>query len=133
MLRSKNGDSNSYNSGDEVNNIRWDDLVPGSDVMNMRNWYRGLIALRKASPFITRGEVSCEVVRENAIEVIYTMDGETVAYALINPSQATLAWPLPEGEWGVLMYNETIDPEASETISGTAMVEGRTVLLVKAK
>ena len=31
QLRSKDGDENSYNSSDEVNNIRWDNLSEGSD------------------------------------------------------------------------------------------------------
>ena len=96
-------------------------------------FYRGLIAMRKANTFITRGEVTCEVVRENAIEAVYTLDGETAAYALINPSRTALDWTLPEGQWGVLMLNETVAAEPTETISGTVHVEGRTVLLVKAE
>ena len=133
MLRSKNGDSNSYASGDEVNNIRWDELTAGSEAMKMRDYYRSLIAMRKANAFLTRGEVTCEVVRENAIEAVYTMDGETAAFALINPTETALEWTLPEGEWGVLMLNDTISAEPAETVSGTVTVEGRTVLLVTAK
>ena len=133
MLRSKGGDSNSYASGDEVNNIRWDDLAAGSEAMKMRDYYRSLIALRKANDFITKGEISCEVVRENAIEVTWTMDGQTVAWALINPSAGALDWALPEGEWGVLMMNDAIAAEPAAVVSGTVKVEGRTVLLVKAE
>ena len=133
MLRSKGGDSNSYASGDEVNNIRWDDLTAGSEIMKMRDYYRSLIAMRKANDFITKGEITCTVARENAIEAIWTMDGETVAYALINPSAGAIDWTLPEGEWGVLMMNDTIVTEPEETVSGTVKVEGRTVLLLKAK
>ena len=133
MLRSKGGDSNSYASGDEVNNIRWDDLTAGSEIMKMRDYYRSLIAMRKANDFITKGEIFCTVARENAIDAIWTMDGETVAYALINPSAGAIDWTLPEGEWGVLMMNDTIVTEPEETVSGTVKVEGRTVLLLKAK
>ena len=133
MLRSKGGDSNSYNSGDEVNNIRWDDLTAGSEVMKMRDFYRSLIAVRKAVPFLTKGEAAGLVVRENGIEVIYTMDGATVGYAFINPSDAAIDWTLPEGEWETLLYNETVSKEGGETLSGTVPVEGKTVLLVKAK
>ena len=97
MLRSKNGDSNSYASGDEVNNIRWDELTAGSEAMKMRDYYRSLIAMRKANAFLTRGEVTCEVVRENAIEAVYTMDGETAAFALINPTETALEWSYGEG------------------------------------
>ena len=126
-------DANSYASGDEVNNIRWDDLAAGSEVMNMRDYYRSLIAMRKANDFITKGELTCTVVRENAVEAVWTQDGKTVAYALINPTVNAMDWPLPEGEWGVLMMNDSIVAEPTETVSGTLKVDSRTVLLVKAK
>ena len=83
LLRTKNGDSNSYNSGDEVNNIRWDELAAGSDTMAMRDFYRSLIAMRKANPFLTKAELTCTVGRENAIEAVYTEGEKTVAYALV--------------------------------------------------
>ncbi len=133
LLRTKNGDSNSYNSGDEVNNIRWDELAAGTDTMAMRDFYRSLIAMRKANPFLTKADLTCTVGRENAIEVIYTEDEKTVAYALINPSGSTFTQALPEGNWTVLMQNETVSPEGGETVSGTAQVEGRSVLLAKAE
>ena len=132
MLRSKGGDSNSYKSSDEVNNIRWDDLKPGSDNMEMRDFYRGLIALRKANAFITGGEIACDVAEDKAIEVRWTQDGRVIAYALINPG-AEREVTLPEGTWQTLLYNETIDPEGTRTMSGTVTVAGRTVLLVRAE
>ena len=132
MLRSKGGDSNSYKSSDEVNNIRWDDLTAGSANMEMRNFYRGLIALRKANSFLTGGEIACEVLEDNAIEVRWTNNDKLIAYALINP-RADREVTLPEGEWQTLLYNETIDPEGAQTISGTVTAAGRTVLLVRAK
>jgi hypothetical protein len=89
--------------------------------------------MRKANPFLTKADLTCTVGRENAIEVIYTEDEKTVAYALINPSGSTFTQALPEGNWTVLMQNETVSPEGGETVSGTAQVEGRSVLLVKAE
>ena len=132
MLRSKGGDSNSYKSPDEVNNIRWDDLTPGSAVMNMRDFYRALIELRKKNGFITHGEIKCEVLEDCAIEVCWTEEGKAAAWALINPgSERTVT--LPEGEWQALILNETVNPEGTQTLSGTVSMDGRTVLLVRAK
>ena len=132
MLRSKGGDSNSYKSSDEVNNIRWDDLTAGSNQMAMRDFYRSLIAMRKANDFIMHADVQCEVLDDNVIEVRY-LDGEKlIAYALINPN-GDAEFELPEGDWQVLMANETIYPDGGETVSGTVPVNGRTVLLVRAE
>ena len=132
MLRSKGGDSNSYRSSDEVNNIRWDDLVPGSDVMEMRDFYRSLIALRKANKFLTRGEMEYEVLDDSSIEIRWTQDGAVAAYALVNPGEGREV-TLPEGEWEALLLNEMIEPSSYVPLSGTIHVDGRTVLLVRAQ
>ncbi len=132
MLRSKGGDSNSYKSGDEVNNLRWDDLIPGSDVLAMRNFYRDLIALRKENRFITEGDVQCEILQDNVIEIRYMLRGKLAAYALINPG-AENEFTLPEGNWQILMQNEAIDLSGAQTVSGTVTVDGRTVLLARAE
>ena len=132
MLRSKGGDSNSYKSSDEVNNIRWDDLKPGSEALSMRNFYRALIAMRKANRFLTAGEIECKVVDGNAIEVSWTLDGKLAAWALINPG-AERQVTLPEGNWQAMLCNEEVDPEGIQTISGTVTAESRTVLLVRAE
>ncbi len=132
MLRSKGGDSNSYKSSDEVNNIRWDDLTPGSDVMNMRDFYRALIALRKANGFITGGEIECDVLGDGSITVSWTRDGKPAAWALINPG-AKKTVTLPDGNWQALLLNEAVDPDGTQAVSGTVEIDGRTVLLVRAE
>ena len=132
MLRSKGGDSNSYKSSDEINNIRWDDLTTGSGQMEMRDFYRSMIALRKANPFITGGDAACEILAGNAIEVRWTSGEKLTAYALINPG-AERKVTLPEGEWEALLLNEMIEPDSVQPISGTITVQGRTVLLLKAQ
>lgn len=132
MLRSKGGDSNSYKSSDEVNNIRWDDLMPGSDVMDMRDFYRSLIRIRKTNRFITEADVTCEVLDNCVIEVRWTQDEKLTAYALINPG-SDRQFTLPEGEWEALLLNEMIEPDSVQPISGTITVQGRTVLLLKAQ
>ncbi|MBR3332897.1 MAG: type I pullulanase [Clostridia bacterium] len=132
MLRSKGGDSNSYKSSDEVNNIRWDDLAPGSDVMDMRDFYRSLIRIRKTNRFITEADVTCEVLDNCVIEIRWTQDEKLTAYALINPG-SDRQFTLQEGEWEALLLNEMIEPDSVQPISGTITVQGRTVLLLKAR
>ena len=109
MLRTKQGDHNSYKSSDEINNLDWEALTPGSLQMRMRNLVKGLIALRKANPFFTQGEPECEILDNNAIRVVWTMDGKTVAAALINLNDEPISAEFPEGAWTVLYAGESSD------------------------
>ena len=72
------------------------------------------------------------MLEDNAIEVRWTENEKLAAYALVNPRDDREV-TLPEGEWQALLYNETIDPEGTQTISGTVTAAGRSVLLVRAK
>ena len=90
MLRSKDGDENSYKSSDAVNNIDWEALVPGSDAMSMAEFYRALILLRKEHPFLRRAEVSYEAASDGVLTVHYSLDGTEVAKAIINPTGADI-------------------------------------------
>lgn len=132
LLRTKNGDHNSYKSSDAVNNIDWDSLTQGSPVMTMRDFYRGLIAMRGANAFFTEGEVTCEVLDDAVIEVTWTLGGKIVAMALINPSESELAYTLPDGSWGVLLRGWDATEKPFDTLSGEVSVEGKSVLIVTA-
>ena len=133
LLRTKDGDGNSYASSDEINNIRWDVLVPGSDEMAMLDFYRSLISLRKKNDFICRGETACEIVDSNVVQVQYTEDGSLTALALINPNPGIARLELPEGEWQLLLHGETVDPDGTETVTGSVDAPSRTVTLVRRK
>ena len=124
FLRTKQGDHNSYKSSDEINNLDWDSLVPGSLNMQMHDLIKALIALRKDNAFLTKGEPACEVLEKNVIRVIWTLDGKTVAAALINPNDEPISAELPEGNWTVLFTGETSDE---------ANVGAKDVLVLKAK
>ena len=106
FLRTKQGDHNSYKSSDAINNLDWDSLVPGSLPMRMHDLVKELIALRKANPFFTQGEPECEILENNAIRVVWTLNGETVAAALINPNDEPIPAEFPEGAWTMLFDGE---------------------------
>ena len=134
MLRTKEGDSNSYASSDEVNNIAWDALVPGSPELEMRDFYAKLIALRKENAFLTQADVRSNVIIANAIEVLWSVDGETVALAVINPGQGRINYNFPAGEWDALLKDEQFFEPGEKTFKGNTPVSGRSVmLLVKAQ
>ena len=126
MLRTKNGDHNSYNSSDTVNNIDWDALKPDSDAYAMMLYYRDLIALRKANPWLFNGTVAGEVLEGSAIAASFTEDGKLIGYLVANPNDAPMTANLPEGTWEALWG-------ATGDFSGTLTVEGKAAVLLKVK
>ena len=85
MLRTKGGDHNSYMSSDEVNNLDWEALTPESDQWQMAEFYKELIAMRRENDFFTKAEVSATVQEDGVIQARWTLDGEPVALAVMNP------------------------------------------------
>ena len=131
LLRTKGGDGNSYASSDEVNNLDWDALKKGSDVMAMRDFYRDLIAMRKANDFLRNADVSCAIEDNGSITVTYTVGEEVVAIAFINPTGVDETYSLPEGEWGVLMNGTTVTAEPSNVVEAEVFVPQMSVYLVR--
>ena len=113
MLRTKGGDENSYNSGDEVNNIDWAALTPDSPQYNMMTYYKGLIALRKT----VGGEAS---VKELAGGALVVTIGES-AVMIINPTDSELSYTL-EGEWQLMADGENAGTEPLSTATGKVTV-----------
>lgn len=130
LLRSKGGNGNSYNASDAVNNLDWDALAPGSLVAGTRDWYKSLIAIRKAWSFLRGADVSCEVLDDASIVATYTENGSVVAMAVINPHDAAIGYTLPEGSWGVLINGDYATANADEAIRGDVSVPAMGMLLV---
>ena len=126
MLRTKGGDHNSYNSSDAVNNIDWDALTTDSDAYAMMLYYKDLIALRKANPWLYNSAVAGEVLEGSAIAASFTEDGKLVGYLVANPNEAPMTVDLPEGTFEAL-WGATGDFTSSLT------VEAKTAVLLKVK
>ena len=138
MLRTKNGDSNSYASSDAVNNLNWDALIPDSDEMRMMEFYRGLIALRRARfadpddpcAFLTTVAPTAALLDNSVIAVTWAGEGDTLGYAVINPTGQTLALELPEG-WNscrIVLQGVRVQPDAA-AMEGPIPVEPCSVTL----
>ncbi|SEQ97923.1 type I pullulanase [Neolewinella agarilytica] len=124
MCRTKNGNENSYNSGDGVNAIRWN----GKRAHKITYEYvRGLIALRKAHPAFRMGETD---LISRHLTFIDTPDEQLVAYRIqqapnddwadivvaFNGSGQAQRVPLPAGNWSLVVNGRTVNPEG---IGGT--------------
>lgn len=150
FLRSKDGDHNSYKSPDEVNMIDWD---LKTENINVFNYYKGLIELRKAHPAF-RMETATEI-QENII--FYGMDSNygdfqlptenMVAYminnnangdtagsiiVIFNAEKEAMELEIPAGEWKQVSNKEVVDLNGLGTIdSGVVNVNGlETVILI---
>lgn len=129
LLRSKNGDGNSYNASDDINNIDWQALTSDADALAMAKWYKDLIALRRTNAFIGNSHVSCNILDGNVIEALYHHDGILKGYALFNPNEKPIHHRLPCGQWKLLLKGQDFAPESC-TIEGKTDVPEKGVLLV---
>ncbi|HNW44008.1 MAG TPA: type I pullulanase [Elusimicrobiales bacterium] len=112
FLRTKGGEHNSYNLPDAVNRLDWTRKKKYEEVFN---YYRDLLALRKAHPALRMQTAAA--VRNNLrfyeeldlpLEepaIAYILYGDSVADSwsrvavLINPHKKELKFALPGGEW----------------------------------
>ena len=148
ILRSKpNGDGtfneNSYNAPDAVNSIKWDDLNK-AEYMDVYEYYKGLIAFRKAHPAL-RLTNAADV--DSTVEVINGLPAGVVAYnikggvngetaegifAAFNASKAATTVNLPEGEWHIFVNSEDAGTTSLGTATGTVEVgPSSSVILAK--
>jgi pullulanase len=148
MLRTKplpegGFDHNSYASSDEVNSMKWETLDE-AEVQTTYNYYKGLIAFRKAHPALrmtTKAEADAniaEVNSGNANVLAYTINGgvngETAESILVafNSSVNAHELKLPEGVWNIYVSGDKAGTEVLGTAEGTVSVDAiSTVVLVK--
>ena len=133
FLRTKGGDHNSYNSSDEVNNLDWESLQPGTPAMQMHDLFRALVAMRKANSFLTDAEAQpiCEVLENNVISIQFAIGKKILAMAIVNPNDEAYETSFIGVEPGVLLRGWEAYETPVETVTGTVAVEGHSVLLVK--
>ncbi|HKL79225.1 MAG TPA: type I pullulanase, partial [Mobilitalea sp.] len=123
---------NSYNSPDVVNSLKWNTKTDNIEVFN---YYKGLIALRKAHKalrLMTTEEIRHSLrFMDTGIQnlVAYTVQGICVILNA-NPEQKTLQ--LPEGEWKVYVKGNRAGTEILEIVRDVVTVEAiSAVVLVK--
>ncbi len=129
MLRSKGGDENSYRSGDDVNNLKWDALTADSGEYATAQYYKGLIAMRKAYPILGRdgsAEIAFEDFGSDGMAVKYTAADGKKALVLINPTPQTFPYTL-EGQWNLVADGTRAGAEVLAQETGTVSVEGCTL------
>ncbi|MBR2047401.1 MAG: type I pullulanase [Oscillospiraceae bacterium] len=123
---------NSYNLPDSVNAIRWDSLIDG-EIQQVRDYYAGLIAFRKAHPALrmtTPEEVAAQITElkglESSVLGFHIAPGangeETGLVVIFNPRTAATTVTLPEGLWEIYVDGEKAGLEVLGSAEGTLEV-----------
>ncbi len=139
LLRSKpnkNGsyNDNSYNAGDTINTIKWATLDDPT-YAKVYDYYKGLIAFRKAHPVLRLADAAEVDKYVSAIDGIknhatgYMIKGgpseETAEEMVIlfNADKEPLTYTLPAGEWKVFVDADKAGCEVLRTVSGEISIE----------
>lgn len=124
MLRTKDGDENSYKSSDAINNIDWSVLKEGNREYETMLYYKGLIAIRKAfgSLFDPSATVVCEEQGSGILVVKYSDGNGGEGIAIINPHKTALPFSLEE-EWHLVANEKQAGTQSLALESGNVIVE----------
>lgn len=140
FCRTKQGHHNTYNLPDEINRLDWTRKKAYADVVD---YYRGLIALRKAHPALrlrSRDDVYKRVTFDNTAPdgcIHCNIDatglkGESASRIILlaNATVEPVRYKLSEGEWSVLAnaHRAGIDPTA--IASAEALLDSRSGMLL---
>ncbi len=137
MLRSKplgNGayEHNSYASPDSVNSIKWNDL--GKPLYaSTADYYRGLIAVRKAHPTLRLRSAAAvaqqvfplEGLDENVTGFHLRGSADDPAQAIVvifNPNRTPTTVELPKGKWNLIVGDQTAGTDPLLTVTGAVSV-----------
>ncbi len=143
FLRSKYGIHNTYDKGDAVNAVRWNDRDQPLAQENMA-YYRSLIALRKSEPgraFRVREKPPAGyyqwIMPENPRALGYVVNAPRLHagqgfVVLLNASDNTVDFPfqLPEGRWRVIGDHNTVNLAG---LPGRDVVSGNRTVTVRVR
>ena len=133
MLRTKPGkkgtfDHNSYRSPDRVNSLKWDDLEKEEYQITLE-YYRGLIAFRKAHPSLrltTRDEVwkaVHPVSMGNDHVAAFEISGRAHnLFVVFNADTDDFMAKLPQGKWDLHIYDQTAGTKVLKQLENWAHV-----------
>lgn len=131
MLRTKDGEENSYCSSDAINNIRWEELKVGSPAYEMMRYYQGLIEMRKAFPVFTApdSEVSFRELPGGGMAVKLDDRAGSKALAIINPTQEGDSFTLKH-RWSLVADGNRAGSRVITTLDGCVAVPACSILVL---
>jgi pullulanase len=126
VLRDKKGVHNTYQSPDSINQIDWTNKVKYAEVYD---YYRNLIALRKAHPAFRMSDAAQVAQAINFVEtpanvVAYSLDGSIAndswnkIFIIYNGNTTDVEIELPEGNWTAACYDAKINENGLGNFTG---------------
>ena len=140
FLRSKGGNENSYNAGDDVNSLKWDQR---SKNISTVNYFAGLFAIRAAHPAFRMSttdqlKANLKFTTQNANVISYVINGAAVGdsaksiFVVHNAGKSAASVKLPSsGSWSVLVKGSKASVKSLAKVSGTKVaVEAYSTLVL---
>jgi pullulanase len=140
FLRTKNGEENSFDKPDEINMMDWGRKAK---YINVFNFYKDLIALRKAHPafrmattadiqknlqFIEPQGFDSKVFVKMPNVIMYTLDGKAVGdkwsriLVILNGNTEGGRFKIPAGKWRIVLDGEKVDRESKRDFKGDEII-----------
>ena len=141
LLRTKPGknggfESNSYQSPDCVNSIKWDTLNQ-EEYKTTCNYYKGLIAFRKAHPALrltTRDAVlknvhPVPVINPHVLAFQIDEDGDRI-FIVFNADTQSASITLPAGKWHSCIRDDVAGTDCLEDVGGSISISPLSTLVL---
>ena len=130
MLRTKDGDENSYKSSDAINNIDWSVLKKGQNEYEMMLYYKQLIEVRKTYSIFTNLNTTISASDLGAGKVVIKFSDHIGGQAMVisNPTATAMTHPLT-GNWN-LVVNGVSAMDSSVVCSGEITIPPYTAIIL---
>ncbi len=129
MLRTKDGDENSYKSSDAINNLDWEALTADSDAYAMMLYYQGLMEMRSTHAIFRSNSgvaITFEALPGGGMAVHYDDHMGGKALALVNPTAQADTYTLT-GQWNLLATGTQAGGQTLAVETGEVTVEASSV------
>lgn len=130
MMRTKDGEENSFKSPDSINRLDW---ARKSQYKDVYNYFKSLVQLRKNHPAF---RMTSNQMITNRLEFLDMPESNLVAYTIsdnangdswenilvvLNGNTSYKTVDIPEGEWKIVLDGEQINEEGLGTISANQL------------
>ncbi len=128
MLRTKDGDENSYKSSDAINNIDWEKLTADSNEYEMMLYYKGLMAMRRHFGIFSTFNTAISFGTLPGGGMTVTIDNHMggKALVLINPTTTADTYTL-SGQWNLVADGTRAGDTVLAVEEGSVTVDARSI------